>query len=230
VFRSNQEILSDFIVNQEIIMQYNNRCHPQFKLLLHGAMVALVSLLPVSVAQADDEIRAGAMVQIPFSLSSGQSFIDYSTIRVGLTCQYADVEEDEITITHRVNKDYLDGNLQDTTERSYISNVDEGSRVYGLEGNLLIEPFGNWNPSVELLGFYGNTDIQGALGAGYDFSEDWFLDAKVMFPYAEIGLRFPNQLEIYGGLKTLGDFNPAKEYHRREVIVVTEQTVTVSEE
>jgi hypothetical protein len=200
---------------QEIIMPHNKRCQSHLKPMLHGSLAALMGMLSISAAQADDEIRAGAVVQIPFSL---QSLVDFSTIRVGLSCQYADVEEDEITTTHHLTRRSIEGIFLDITETSLSTSVDEGKQVLGVEGNFMIEPFNSWNPSLELLGFYGNTDIQGALGAGYDWSGDYFFDAKVMFPYAEIGIRFPEQLEIYGGLKTLGSFNPAKEYHHREIV------------
>jgi len=182
--------------------------------VLSGVLAGLLFALPAPPANADDEIRAGAVLQIPFDLNARSSFFDPAAIRIGLTCQYADVEEDEI-VTHR----YITDHYSTTPPHDYLGytltnsavRVDEGDRVMGVEGNLFVEVFNGWNGSAELLGFYGNNEIQGALGAGYSLSDAFFLDAKAMFPYTEIGMRFLGPLEIYGGVKTLGDFQPAKE-------------------
>jgi len=195
-----------------------------------GILAGLLLTLPAPPTHADDELRAGAVLQIPFDLSARGSFFDPTAIRIGLTCQYADVEEEVVTVTHHVTNTYMDGNPTGSTETWNVS-VDEGDRVYGLEGNLFVEVFNRWNLSAELLGFYGNNDIQGALGAGYSLANDFFLDAKVMFPYSEVGLRFLNGLEIYGGGKTLGDFNPEKEHHRINMVTTnttTNNTVTTT--
>ena len=88
------------------------------------------------------------------------------------------------------------------------------TRCSALEGNIFVEVFNNWNGSAELLGFYGGNAVQGAFGGGYSFSDDFFLDAKVMLPYSEVGLRFLGNPEIYGGVKSLGLFEPAKDVRR----------------
>lgn len=196
-------------------------------LILSTTIVGLTCSLSTPDIHAEDEIRAGAVLQIPFSLSSARPILDYTTIRVGLTCQYANVEEDEVITTHHVTNTTLNGVQQPTIEQTTVS-VDEGNQVLGVEGNLAIAPFNSFTPSVELLGFYGTNTIQGALGGGYDFDSDFFFDGKVMFPYGEIGLRFPQNLEIYGGIKTLGSFDPAKDTHRREVVTTIVDTHTVS--
>jgi len=85
-----------------------------------------------------------------------------------------------------------------------------GDQVYGIEGNLFIETLNGFNGSAELLGFYGNTDIQGGAGADYSLSNSFFLDVKAMFSYSEIGIRIKNRPEIYGGVKTLENFDPAQ--------------------
>ena len=184
-------------------------------LLLSTALIGLASTLAASCLHAEDEIRAGAMLQIPFSLGSSKPFFDPSAVRVGLTCQFANVEEDEVITTHHVTNTFLNGNPTGSSEVTTVD-VDEGNQVLGVEGNLAIAPFNGFNPSVELLGFYGTNHIQGAFGGGYDFEDSFFFDGKVMFPYGEIGLRFPQNVEIYGGVKTLTNFNPALETHRRE--------------
>jgi hypothetical protein len=165
------------------------------KALMGGVFVGLACTFPVQSAQADDtEFRAGAVIQVPFALGSSFPSFDPTKIRLGLTTQLASVEDDTITR-------FVDNTL--TTTR-----VDEGDQVFGLEGNVFVEVFNGFNGSVELLGFYGGNDIQGAAGAGYSFADGFFLDVKAMFPYSEIGVRFMNQAEIYGGVKTLGDFDP----------------------
>jgi len=169
------------------------------KVLMGGVLVGLACALPVQPAQADDtELRAGAVIQVPFALGSSFPSFDPSKIRLGLTTQLANVEEDVIITNHD-----LSGTFPDTTSKK------KGDQVFGLEGNIFIEVFNGFNCSAELLALYGGNDIQGAAGAGYSFADGFFLDVKAMFPYSEIGVRFMNQVEIYGGAKTLGDFDPS---------------------
>ena len=202
--------------------------HFRRSLLLSTALLGLASTLAAPCLHAEDEIRAGAMLQIPFALGSSKPFFDPSAIRVGLTCQFANVDEDEIITTHHVTNTYVDGELQEpSTEKTTIT-TDGGNRVLGVEGNLAIAPFNGFTPSVELLGFYGTNDVQGAFGGGYDFDDSFFFDAKVMFPYAEIGLRFPNNVEIYGGVRSLGSFDPAKEAYRQDIVTTITDTHTVT--
>lgn len=182
--------------------------------VLAGLLAGLLLALPAQTVRADDEIRVGAVVQIPFNLSGSHSFFDPGAIRFGVSCQYADVEEETVTTTRRVTNTYVDGALQESVALPAVTKVDEGNRVYGVEGNVFVTVLGDWNISAEVLGLYGNNDIQGAFGAGYGFAEGLFLDAKAMFPYSEVGLRFLSGMELYGGIKTLGDFNPAREHSR----------------
>lgn len=196
-------------------------------LLLSTTLLGLSALLSVSPAQAEDEIRAGAVLQIPFALGSSRPLFDYSTIRVGLTCQFADVEEDEVITTHHITNTWNNGTLTGTTEETTVD-VEGGNQVLGVEGNLSVAPFNGFTPSVEVLGFYGTNDVQGAFGGGYDFDNSFFFDGKVMFPYSEIGLRFPNNVEIYGGVRSLGSFDPAREAIRQDVVTTIENTHTVS--
>jgi len=177
------------------------------KPILCGALVGLACALTAQPATANDnELRAGAVIQVPFTLSSRNSYFDPSKIRVGLTCQLANIEDDNITITRIIDVTATPpSNVLSATSRE-----DKGSQVYGLEGNVFVEPFNKLTGSAELLGFYGNNDIQGALGGGYSFGDGIFLDVKAMFPYSEIGMRFTGQPEIYGGVKTLGAFKPAQ--------------------
>lgn len=196
-------------------------------LILTTAIVGLAGTLAAPSIHAEDEIRAGAVLQIPFALGSSRPFFDYTTIRVGLTCQYASVEEDEVMTTHHVTNTFVNGTQTDSSEETSVD-VDEGNQVLGVEGNLAIAPFNGFNPSVELLGFYGTNHIQGAFGGGYDFEDSFFFDGKVMFPYGEIGLRFPQNVEIYAGVKTLGSFDPARENHRQNIVTTIENTHVVS--
>ena len=65
-------------------------------LLLSTVLIGLASTLAAPSLHAEDEIRAGAMLQIPFFLGGSKPFFDPSAVRVGLTCQFANVDEDEI--------------------------------------------------------------------------------------------------------------------------------------
>ena len=200
---------------------------PRRTMILSTAILGLAGTLAAPTIHAEDEIRAGAVLQIPFSLGSSRPLFDVATIRVGLSCQYASVEEDEVITTHHVTNTFVDG-LQTGHDEETTVAVDEGNQVLGVEGNLSIAPFNGFSPSVELLGFYGTNTLQGALGGGYDFDNDFFFDGKVMFPYGEIGLRFPQNLEVYGGVKTLGSFDPGKEAHRRKVVTTITTTTVVA--
>lgn len=176
-----------------------------FRKATTSCCVMLACGLLVSPAQAsyDDETRIGAVLQVPFFLG-GQSVFQAGKIRIGVTMQYAQVEEDQV---------YRNIVTQSDSIISNEARVDEGNKAYGLEGNLFFEPFGGHKFSAELLGFYGTNEIQGAAGAGYTFGGPFFLDVKAMFPYSEIGMRFLGQTEIYGGLKTLGSFDPSINEH-----------------
>lgn len=188
-----------------------------------GSLVALLCALSMQTAWADDEIRAGAVVQVPFNLIGRGPLFDPGAIRLGVTCQWADVEEDEITTTHYITINNNNGVLVDRSETTRRV-VDEGNQVYGVEGDLFVTLFGDWNLSGELLGFYGTNDIQGAFGAGYGGAQGLFFDVKAMFPYAEVGFQFLNGAELYGGLKTLGSFNPAKTSERFTVTTTNDRT------
>ncbi|MGD9948864.1 MAG: hypothetical protein AB7U29_10345 [Desulfobulbus sp.] len=85
---------------------------------------------------------------------------------------------------------------------------DGGNRVYGLEGTLFVEFFNDFDASAELLGLYGGNSVQGALGVGYDLNDEFFIDAKAMFPYSEVGMRIGGPFEVYGGVRTFGAFDP----------------------
>jgi hypothetical protein len=204
-----------FFVSLEKNMKSTKKSLFFFKPGFYGAMIGVSCALLAQPACADDEIRVGAVLQVPFSLRSNQQFFDFSTIRVGLTCQYATVEEDKVTITQHTTETYVDGVLDPLrTSTTHTTQYDDGNQVLGLEGNIFVEVFNNWNGSAELLGFYGGNAVQGAFGGGYSFSDDFFLDAKVMLPYSEVGLRFLGNPEIYGGVKSLGLFEPAKDVRR----------------
>jgi hypothetical protein len=149
---------------------------------LCAVTACVASLIPAATVQASSsgEARVGAVLQVPFGLDGGG--FDIANLRLGAVCQLAEVEDDSAT--------------------------DDGDRAYGAELGVYVEPLGGWNVSGELLGFYGTTDIQGAVGMGYDMADGIFANVKLMAPYSEIGVRFLGPLEVYGGLRTLGDFDP----------------------
>ena len=194
-----------------------------FTLRATGSLAALLCALSMQTARADDEIRAGAVVQIPFNLNGRGALFDPGAIRLGVTCQWADVEEDEITGIREITINTENGVLVDRSETTRRV-VDEGNQVYGVEGDLFVTLFGDWNLSGELLGFYGTNDIQGAFGAGYGGAQGFFFDVKAMFPYAEVGLQFLGGAELYGGLKTLGSFDPAQSSQRFTMTTTNERT------
>jgi len=185
-------------------------------IVLEIAAVMMIVSVP-SLSKASNEFRVGAVLQIPFG-GGGTSYFQLANIRVGVTSQYADVEDDEILIERHIINSYLDGRLRSQTVTNETVTIDEGNQVYGIEGNIFIQPFGAWNPSVEILGFYGNNNVQGAFGGGYDWFDGWFLDSKVMFPYSEIGIRFIAPFEIYAGVKTFGAFDPEENITSNEII------------
>jgi hypothetical protein len=212
---------------QENDMKRTNNQTTLCKPILCGALVGLACALTTQPVHANDgELRAGAVIQVPFILNSKFPSFDPSRIRIGLTCQYANIEEDNITTTRYFIDHHINGSLVPPPQLINATvQEDKGEQVYGLEGNIFIEVFNNFNGSAELLGFYGNNDIQGALGGGYSLADGFFLDAKAMFPYSEIGIRFLNQAEIYGGVKTLGAFEPAKEYQQFDRHTISNDTV-----
>jgi hypothetical protein len=177
----------------------------KFNPILCGALIGFAcTLRALPVHANDNELRAGAVLQIPFSLNTSRPSFDPTKIRIGLTCQYTNIEDDKVTIARIINANT--GEVLSATARE-----DKGNQVYGVEGNIFLEVFNKMNGSAEVLGLYGSNNIQGALGGGYSFADGVFLDAKAMFPYSEVGVRVLNQPEIYGGIKTLGAFNPAKD-------------------
>lgn len=192
------------------------RCFPTSLQPILGATVALL-LCTAQLALAEDEIRAGAVLQIPITFSSLQSPVDISAIRIGLTCQFVEVERDK----------FLTENfIWEETIINSITHKDGGNRVYGVEGNVFLEIFDEWNASAELLGLYGGNSVQGAIGVGYDLRDEFFIDAKAMFPYSEIGMRFLGPFEIYGGVKTLGTFDPKnKVYPDRDIQLIEDPNV-----
>ncbi len=165
-------------------------------LLLVLLSIGFTSLLG-NRAMASNEFRAGALLQIPFSLGLRTPEIDPSTIRIGVSCQYANVENDQVLTVRRITNYYNDGG---TIRRQVLTGAevqeDEGNQVFGVEANLLIALFDACKGSAEFLGFYGSNAIQGAAGGGYLFADDFFLSAKFMVPYAEIGLRHLDDTEL----------------------------------
>jgi hypothetical protein len=183
-----------------------------------GPLVALFCLLATQPALADNEFRIGALVQVPFTITGSGPVIDQGGIRLGLSGQYADVENDKIIINRYIdNYSTTDGRLTRQVVTRETVKKDDGNRVFGLEANLFFEIFNEWNSTVELLGFYGTNAIQGALGGGYSFTHDLFLVGKLMFPYSEIGVRYMYQPEIFFGVKTLGSFDPDTSTYQNDI-------------
>lgn len=184
-----------------------------------GFLVTLFFFLATQPILADNEFRIGAAVQVPFSITGSGPVFHQTGIRLGLSGQYADVENDKIILNRYIDNYYAaNGPLtrQVVTRETIVK--DEGNRVIGLEGNLFFEIFNDWNSTVELLGFYGSNAIQGALGVGYSLTHDVFLVGKLMFPYSEVGLRYMYKPEIFFGVKTLGSFDPDTSSYQNDIV------------
>lgn len=188
-----------------------------FKIIMLAHLITLTGVSLPESSVADDESRVGAIQQLPFGGGS-RNFVDFSGTRLGLTVQYAKVEEDEKTVIRQIERRYLDGHLKSTRVTSETSQIDEGNQAYGAEVSAFLQPFSGWTPSVECHGFYGNNEIQGALGAGYDWEDGLYGTVKAMFPYSEVGLRFFAPIELYAGGKTLGAFDPDSKMNVYEVV------------
>ena len=173
--------------------------------LLCGVLVGLGCTLPAQPVAAEDEVRAGAVLVVPFSSSPSHLLFNPAKIRVGLTCQVANIKEDRVTIT-----EYTHGKAKST----FSTTTARGDEVSGLEGSVFLEVFNNGNGAAELLGLYGNNVNQVAAGAGYSFTNGFFMGAKVMTPYSEKGVRLLDQVEKYSGRKVLGQFEPEKKTYQ----------------
>lgn len=182
--------------------------------IICGAFIALACTSPIQLVNATEELRAGVMLQIPLHFGSSHSFFDSTKTLLGLTCLYADIAEDTLITTRRIG-----GKTRKTLSESRQTGTSD--QVVGLEGNLFIEIFNHRNSVVELLGLGGTNAIQGAVGAGYSFSDNFFFNTKMKTPYSEKGMRFMAREEKISTFTTaaLGEFIPERDTRQIDILV-----------
>jgi len=180
-----------------------------------GLMQALLGVLvagaiAVQSAWAEEEWRVGGMLQIPFGGSKEQSFVHFANTRIGVKVQYAEIDDLIKRNEQTVDRVYQDGELQSSTVTSEaVVTVDEGDKVIGGEGYLMVAPFnGFWDVSGGLNGFAGQQTVQGAAGLGYDPSFGVYLGIGALLPYSQAGIRLNfRHLDYFVGATSLPKFS-----------------------
>jgi hypothetical protein len=177
--------------------------------VLVGVLVA-VAIITAQSALAEEEWRVGGMLQIPFGGSKEQSFVHFANTRIGVKVQYAENDDVIKRNEQTVDRVYQDGVLQSSTVTSAaVVTVDEGEKVIGGEGYLLVAPFnGFWDVSGGLNGFAGQQIVQGAAGLGYDPSFGVYLGLGALLPYSQAGIRLNfRHLDYFVGATSLPKFS-----------------------
>jgi hypothetical protein len=171
--------------------------------------VAAGTLAPQPV-YAEEEWRVGGMLQIPFGGSKEKSFVHFANTRIGVKVQYAEIDDvikrNELTVD-RVFQGNVE--LSATVTSEGVVTVDEGDKVVGGEGYLLVAPFnGFWDVSGGINGFGGKDIIQGAAGLGYDPSFGVYLGIGALMPYSEVGIRLNfRHIDYFVGATSLPKFS-----------------------
>ncbi len=179
-----------------------------FTQALFGFFVA--SVITVQSAWAEEEWRVGGMLQIPFGGSKEQSFVHFANTRIGVKVQYAEVDDLIKRNEQTVDRVYQDGELQSSTVTSEaVVTVEEGDKVIGGEGYLMVAPFnGFWDVSGGLNGFAGQQTAQGAAGLGYDPSFGVYLGIGALLPYSQVGIRLNfRHVDYFVGATSLPKFS-----------------------
>lgn len=173
------------------------------------AGVLTTGTIAAKPACAEEEWRVGGMLQIPFGGSREKTFVHFANTRIGIKVQYAEVD-DIIKRNEQVVERVYEGDvLQSSTVTSENAvTVDEGGKVVGGEGYLLVAPFnGFWDFSGGFNGFAGQETIQGAAGLGYDPSFGVYLGIGALLPYSEAGIRFNfRYIDYFVGATSLPKF------------------------
>ena len=180
-----------------------------------GLAMVLVGVLTtgtivVKPACAEEEWRVGGMLQIPFGGSREKTFVHFANTRIGIKVQYAEVDDIIKRNEQTVERVYQDGVLQSSTVTSEaVVTVDEGGKVIGGEGYLLVAPFnGFWDFSGGFNGFAGQETVQGAAGLGYDPSFGVYLGIGALLPYSEAGIRLNfRYIDYFVGATSLPKFS-----------------------
>lgn len=180
-----------------------------------GLTQALVGVLAAGAitaqsAWAEEEWRVGGMLQIPFGGSKEQSFVHFANTRIGVKVQYAEIDDVVKRNEQTIDRVYQDGVLQSSAVTSEaVVTVDEGGKVVGGEGYLLLAPFnGFWDISGGINGLAGQQTIQGAAGLGYDPSFGVYLGIGALLPYSQAGIRLNfRHLDYFVGATSLPKFS-----------------------
>lgn len=178
-------------------------------MLLAGVLTT--GSMGIKQVYAEDEWRVGGMLQIPFGGSNNKSFVHFADTRVGVKVQYATVDDVIKANEQTVERVYQGGELQSSTVTSQsVVTVDEGGKVVGGEGYLMVAPFnGYWDFSGGISGFAGQETVQGAAGFGYDPSFGGYLQLGALLPYCEAGLRLNfRYIDYFVGATSLPKFKP----------------------
>ncbi len=160
-------------------------------------------------AFAEEEWRVGGMLQIPFGGSREKTFVHFANTRIGIKVQYAEVDDiikrNELTVERIYQGDVLQSS---TVTSENVVTVDEGGKVIGGEGYLLVAPFnGFWDFSGGFNGFAGQETVQGAAGLGYDPSFGVYLGIGALLPYSEVGVRLNfRYIDYFVGATSLPKF------------------------
>lgn len=179
-----------------------------------GLVIALAGVLTTGTivakpACAEEEWRVGGMLQIPFGGSREKTFVHFANTRIGIKVQYAEVDDIIKRNEQTVERVYQGDVLQSSTVTSEaVVTVDEGGKVIGGEGYLLVAPFnGFWDFSGGFNGFAGQETVQGAAGLGYDPSFGVYLGIGALLPYSEAGIRFNfRYIDYFVGATSLPKF------------------------
>jgi len=143
------------------------------------AFALVVMLLPVSA-------QAGMSVFLPTNVA-----VDETTVSIGLRFEFGDVVKPSVV-----------GAVRRT-------NTSTGNEVTGAQVDVAvpIDPDGNFSPVVRLMGVFGNPNLQGLAGVGFDFDGNkGFVGLGGQAGHFEGGVHveFDGSLKPYVGVSTYG--------------------------
>ena len=207
------------------VLGQNQGAQPQRRAIKMGAKVVLAGIFMLAAvvrpASAEEEWRVGGMLQIPFGGSQESSFVHFVNTRIGIKVQYAEVDDivkrNEQTIERVYRGEILES---ETVTAERVVTVDDGDKVIGGEGYLLVAPFnGFWDVSGGINGFTGQNDIQGAAGLGFDPSFGVYLGIGALFPYSQAGIRFNfRYIDYFVGATSLPGFEGKTLWQEDEIV------------
>jgi len=183
---------------------------PRIGLVMVLTGVLTTGTIVAKPACAEEEWRVGGVLQIPFGGSREKTFVHFANTRIGIKVQYAEIDDVIKRNEQTVERVYQGGVLQSSASTSEtVVTVDEGGKVVGGEGYLLVAPFnGFWDFSGGFNGFAGQETVQGAAGLGYDPSFGVYLGIGALLPYSEAGIRLNfRYIDYFVGATSLPKFS-----------------------